>query len=116
MCRRCALVLVSSLNVTAPTVISPLSLHDALPIWAMAPPSSNTIWLEARPSWPQVTLRPVLRESMGENSRARRSEEHTSELQSPMYLVCRLLLEKTYEGLNTDADQHNIPEPTGADW
>src|ERR1017187_7742449 len=24
-----------------------------------------------------------------------RSEEHTSELQSPMYLVCRLLLEKT---------------------
>src|SRR5437879_9424708 len=27
--------------------------------------------------------------------RPRRSEEHTSELQSPMYLVCRLLLEKT---------------------
>src|SRR5437879_13000131 len=27
-------------------------------------------------------------------SDARRSEEHTSELQSPMYLVCRLLLEK----------------------
>src|SRR5437762_5137767 len=27
-------------------------------------------------------------------SRRRRSEEHTSELQSPMYLVCRLLLEK----------------------
>src|SRR5437762_8625088 len=27
-------------------------------------------------------------------SRVRRSEEHTSELQSPMYLVCRLLLEK----------------------
>src|SRR5436189_2456873 len=28
------------------------------------------------------------------NRRASRSEEHTSELQSPMYLVCRLLLEK----------------------
>src|SRR6202011_4021998 len=28
--------------------------------------------------------------------RAARSEEHTSELQSPMYLVCRLLLEKKY--------------------
>src|SRR5437879_10598484 len=28
------------------------------------------------------------------NSRSFRSEEHTSELQSPMYLVCRLLLEK----------------------
>src|SRR5437764_2079935 len=30
-------------------------------------------------------------------SRASRSEEHTSELQSPMYLVCRLLLEKKNE-------------------
>src|SRR5437879_3813827 len=29
-----------------------------------------------------------------EEPRPRRSEEHTSELQSPMYLVCRLLLEK----------------------
>src|ERR1017187_10782227 len=28
---------------------------------------------------------------------AERSEEHTSELQSPMYLVCRLLLEKKYQ-------------------
>src|SRR5437762_13026713 len=30
-----------------------------------------------------------------------RSEEHTSELQSPMYLVCRLLLEKKKESLTT---------------
>src|SRR5437879_11558341 len=30
-----------------------------------------------------------------------RSEEHTSELQSPMYLVCRLLLEKKNKPLNT---------------
>src|SRR6202011_6016700 len=30
----------------------------------------------------------------GREAFARRSEEHTSELQSPMYLVCRLLLEK----------------------
>src|SRR5437764_6935539 len=29
-----------------------------------------------------------------QRQRAARSEEHTSELQSPMYLVCRLLLEK----------------------
>src|ERR1017187_7520272 len=33
-----------------------------------------------------------------------RSEEHTSELQSPMYLVCRLLLEKKRDG---DAVKHN---------
>src|SRR5437764_4532554 len=30
----------------------------------------------------------------GDGARPTRSEEHTSELQSPMYLVCRLLLEK----------------------
>src|SRR3970040_3020840 len=34
--------------------------------------------------------------------RADRSEEHTSELQSPMYLVCRLLLEKN----NPTTDRH----------
>src|SRR2546422_8359095 len=33
-------------------------------------------------------------ESRGTRSRARRSEEHTSELQSRLHLVCRLLLEK----------------------
>src|SRR5437762_5641641 len=32
-----------------------------------------------------------------------RSEEHTSELQSPMYLVCRLLLEKKKQGYRTPA-------------
>src|SRR5437764_11235134 len=37
----------------------------------------------------------------------RRSEEHTSELQSPMYLVCRLLLEKKKIKLLIDcADNH----------
>src|SRR5437764_10543674 len=32
--------------------------------------------------------------STAQSTRSIRSEEHTSELQSPMYLVCRLLLEK----------------------
>src|SRR5437879_9698666 len=35
------------------------------------------------------------------SSRRQRSEEHTSELQSPMYLVCRLLLEKKKKKQNT---------------
>src|SRR5437762_9860857 len=38
-----------------------------------------------------------------------RSEEHTSELQSPMYLVCRLLLEKKNTAIDTvgsDFDPH----------
>src|SRR5437763_10120965 len=34
-----------------------------------------------------------------------RSEEHTSELQSPMYLVCRLLLEKKKGEAKRDCDQ-----------
>src|SRR3712207_7296178 len=34
---------------------------------------------------------------------AARSEEHTSELQSRQYLVCRLLLEKKKQTINTDA-------------
>src|SRR5437762_4900134 len=37
-------------------------------------------------------------------SRDWRSEEHTSELQSPMYLVCRLLLEKKKTGRFTAAE------------
>src|SRR5437764_3226334 len=36
--------------------------------------------------------------SSGWPTRRSRSEEHTSELQSPMYLVCRLLLEKKKDG------------------
>src|SRR5436189_3044306 len=35
------------------------------------------------------------------NSATMRSEEHTSELQSPMYLVCRLLLEKKKKNKTT---------------
>src|SRR2546425_6501994 len=38
---------------------------------------------------------------------ARRSEEHTSELQSLAYLVCRLLLEKKKKKKNTRHDNNN---------
>src|SRR5437762_7516498 len=43
-----------------------------------------------------------------------RSEEHTSELQSPMYLVCRLLLEKKKKKsqprhYQTSQTQHSSP-------
>src|SRR5208337_2553773 len=63
-------------NDTATTEIYTLSLHDALPI--ASPRLSGSCSTPRR-------LR---------SSPERRSEEHTSELQSPMYLVCRLLLEK----------------------
>src|ERR1017187_3294122 len=66
-------------NDPAPTEIYPLSLHDALPIY-----SPNGL-LVSQPR--QQTME-------GHFKYASRSEEHTSELQSPMYLVRRLLLEK----------------------
>src|SRR5438552_18944452 len=66
-------------NDTAPTEIYTLSLHDALPIYrGKGAPSSDRCRMA------------ILRR---EKAR-RRSEEHTSELQSPDHLVCRLLLEK----------------------
>src|ERR1039457_2938073 len=65
-------------NDTATTEIYTLSLHDALPIWPRTcgdRGGSTRATIHATPGgW--------------------RSEEHTSELQSPCNLVCRLLLEK----------------------
>src|SRR2546425_3713667 len=48
----------------------------------------------------------------GRNKALARSEEHTSELQSLAYLVCRLLLEKKKNQTDTHhfATQHNYPE------
>src|SRR5437879_11142668 len=43
---------------------------------------------------------------IGAGARDSRSEEHTSELQSPMYLVCRLLLEKKTEASAKVPRQH----------
>src|SRR5437879_7060340 len=46
-------------------------------------------------AWWSGGARPPESETLGRRARnLLRSEEHTSELQSPMYLVCRLLLEK----------------------
>src|SRR3989454_6740631 len=43
--------------------------------------------------------------------RASRSEEHTSELQSPCNLVCRLLLEKKKKEKNDCRHRHTTKEP-----
>src|SRR3712207_8523992 len=77
-------------NDTATTEIYPLSLHDALPI-SPAPPRPCPSSL-SRPRPPRAGSRG--RPSPSSRPRATRSEEHTSELQSRQYLVCRLLLEK----------------------
>src|SRR5258708_36423926 len=69
-------------NDTATTEIYTLSLHDALPI--------------SRPRPPRARILGRLGGGVARRARRRgvRSEEHTSELQSPDHLVCRLLLEK----------------------
>src|SRR5205823_12686929 len=82
-------------NDTATTEIYTLSLHDALPIWPdvtptfsypeMAPTVLALVHGRHRP----ITVQPDQLWLAGS-----RSEEHTSELQSLAYLVCRLLLEK----------------------
>src|SRR5690606_42125070 len=101
----------SSLTAPAPSGIYTLSLHDALPIfprhdggngprsrlralWSWCLPCGFTNHGQAgcsspSPQWCRSCL---ARRFIGVHSR--RSEEHTSELQSRENLVCRLLLEK----------------------
>src|SRR2546429_1900835 len=85
-------------NDTATTEIYTLSLHDALPI-SLSPPLFHS---HSSPPRSAKVLTPSGSHWSG-NGRAvwyvypvqgRRSEEHTSELQSRLHLVCRLLLEK----------------------
>src|SRR3712207_7651119 len=89
-------------NDTATTEIYTLSLHDALPISLVAVAGDreqpSAVLVE------QQQLRVLVAEQRrqpvdgdpheGVEVAAPRSEEHTSELQSRQYLVCRLLLEK----------------------
>src|SRR5260370_19578069 len=83
------IVLFFFFNDTATTEIYTLSLHDALPIYSAC-------------GVRKVALRPVAPCHLALSGR---SEEHTSELQSHLNLVCRLLLEKkknsTYDKIPT---------------
>src|SRR3712207_7333642 len=78
-------------NDTATTEIYTLSLHDALPISSArrlisSPHASRRIRDRLNPTSLSADGAALLDDD--------RSEEHTSELQSRQYLVCRLLLEK----------------------
>src|SRR5436189_4858943 len=75
--RRSSDLPVSSLNLTRNVGSSSVSL------------ASDTVSL----SWSAFVFGSMATDTTGEDE-DERSEEHTSELQSPMYLVCRLLLEK----------------------
>src|SRR5207248_11619347 len=101
---------------TPPTTTYTLSLHDALPIYLTKAASTETSCSCTRrrpecmsiafcPTWllRRWTLRPVQatdtssgqvhQRCTAQKENGNRSEEHTSELQSPYDLVCRLLLE-----------------------
>src|SRR5436305_4804299 len=86
-----------SLTAQATTIIYTLSLHDALPIscttlgfGSTTSRKSGVVWTSRARSIASAGLR-----------RRRRSEEHTSELQSRPQLVCRLLLEKKKVQINS---------------
>src|SRR5690348_17955040 len=83
-------------NDTATTEIYTLSLHDALPIYLAGLSRSECAQTVRHPAR-RAELRQGGRDPHRQRSsrpRPARSEEHTSELQSPVHLVCRLLLEK----------------------
>src|SRR5438552_5036481 len=92
-------------HATATPAISTLSLHDALPIFRlgtgtgvrMARNAAAALHWPGRGAPPMTVLRLPSRTRPSKSGKVRgrlRSEEHTSELQSPDHLVCRLLLEK----------------------
>src|SRR3712207_8739801 len=95
-------------NDTATTEIYTLSLHDALPIWVCPIASYSSVSVTVVPFHARVRCpcRPITvhgeSHAQPHAGPAGRSEEHTSELQSRQYLVCRLLLEKKKKTRNQD--------------
>src|SRR3712207_7256298 len=105
-------MLIFFFNDTATTEIYTLSLHDALPIFLAA--DYNAEMLEQIERYPRVRDRAIFVGNPDDVVPASfgpglpdRSEEHTSELQSRQYLVCRLLLEK--KKLNTTSLSFSSP-------
>src|SRR5947209_10470887 len=97
-----------------PTEIYTLSLHDALPI-SDATRAARMARRSTRSCGPPC--RHETRAARPPTRWRRRSEEHTSELQSRQYLVCRLLLEKKHSSqsrrrrrssLLTDVNQRSL--------
>src|SRR5687767_15393219 len=103
-------------NAPPTTAIYTLSLHDALPIYY-----STTVILHLLNSYnhrmnhfyhPIEVRYGDLDPHNG--LQLDRSEEHTSELQSLAYLVCRLLLEKKKKIQSIDTQRTQIQEPTSS--
>src|SRR2546426_1256372 len=97
-------------NDTATTEIYTLSLHDALPISKFKMLGVAALAMVAGAS----TLLGADRNQEQRGQFADRSEEHTSELQSPCNLVCRLLLEKKKKKKYTKSRPHQNAHPPSA--
>src|SRR5688500_19845669 len=113
---RQALVLASSdLSLSFPQLPPPLiytlSLHDALPISSVRQPDASRETQRSGTSSQRFMVASVTSPGAGDpvpRPRFLRSEEHTSELQSPCNLVCRLLLEKNnYKTTGGGSGRHN---------
>src|SRR2546430_7302533 len=93
-------------NDTATTEIYTLSLHDALPISQAERMKKESLYEFAKAgnldAVPQLASNSALTELL------KRSEEHTSELQSQSNLVCRLLLEKKNQPESCSRDCSSI--------
>src|SRR5437879_9782055 len=91
------------LYIHPPSPLSSLSLHDALPISVLVvalvgvgPGAGLGVARDGHHAVPRGQVHQP-------DATPRRSEEHTSELQSPMYLVCRLLLVKKKYSMKTNS-------------
>src|SRR2546422_4966083 len=112
-CSRLARTVLFFFNDTATTEIYTLSLHDALPI---SPPASRAHRHHVHQYDHHQRFQQRADEFLHLQRRRRRcrnssrSEEHTSELQSRLHLVCRLLLEKK-KTTRTRNLSRSIPAP-----
>src|SRR5207248_10873935 len=97
------------------TEIYPLSLHDALPILSGIPLTRGYPFARQPYDWlahNRLDERPIDLLFIGARGPRRRSEEHTSELQSPYDLVCRLLLEKKKLHIRMLNNYHDLDDGT----
>src|SRR3712207_8480523 len=97
-------------NDTATTEIYTLSLHDALPISMITVVEGGSGASVSRERLAALGYRLIVYPVAAFSAAvaATRSEEHTSELQSRQYLVCRLLLEKKKNQTSEDESLQNL--------
>src|SRR2546429_5321417 len=98
-------------NDTATTEIYTLSLHDALPISTGATTGPLSVTTSGGTATSATSFTVIAAPTI-----TSRSEEHTSELQSRLHLVCRLLLEKKNSARHNRMHPHHATNHTHTCW